>query len=52
MTFRELKDALLELESLGVDLGVVANVATHDGVTKVRKLFTNTRGELFIDTRK
>lgn len=51
MTFRELKEALKELESLGVDLDVVANIATYNGVTKVKKLFTNSRGELFIETR-
>jgi hypothetical protein len=51
MTFKELKAALEEFERLGVDLDVPANVALHDRVTKCKKLFTNTHGELFMDTR-
>jgi hypothetical protein len=52
VTFRELKDALDELEKLGVDLDVTANLATHEGVKKVRKFFTNSQGALFMETRK
>ena len=51
MTFKELKAALEEFESLGVDLDVPAIVALHDRVTKCKKLFTNTHGKLFMDTR-
>lgn len=52
MTYRELKEALDELEELGVDLDVAANLATHEGVKKVRKLFTNSQGHLFMETRR
>ena len=51
MTFKELKEALEEFERLGVDLNTTANIAIHDGVTKCKKMFTNTHGHLFIDTR-
>lgn len=51
MTFRELKDALDQLDKLGVDLDVHANIAMQSGVTKVKTLFTNSQGDLFIDTR-
>ena len=51
MTFKELKAALEEMERLGVDLDVPANVALRDRVTKCKKLFTNIHGDLFMDTR-
>lgn len=52
MTFRELREVLDELEELGVDLDVTVNLATHEGVKKVRKLFTNSQGHLFMETRR
>ena len=51
MTFRELKEALEKMESLGVSLDVTAQIATHNGVTKCKQIFTNTHGQLFMDTR-
>ncbi len=51
MTFKELKEALEEFERLGVDLDTTANIALQEGVTKCKKLFTNSQGYLFIDTR-
>jgi hypothetical protein len=51
MTFKELKEALEELERLGGYLDSTANIATHERVTKCRKLFTNSQGHLFLDTR-
>lgn len=52
MTFRELKDALEELEALGVSLDTTACIATSSGVTKAKSLFTNSQRELFMETRK
>jgi hypothetical protein len=51
MTFKELKGAIEEFERLGGDLDVPASVALDDRVTKCKKLFTNSRGDLFMDTR-
>ena len=51
MTFKELKEALEEFERLGLDLDSTANIVTHERVTKCKKLFTNSQGALFMDTR-
>ena len=51
MTFKELKEALETLADAGFDLDVPANIALHESVTTCKNLFTNSRGDLFMDTR-
>jgi hypothetical protein len=52
MTFKELMEALEELQNLGVDMDKPALVALHEGVTKVKTVFTNGRMDPYMDARK
>lgn len=52
MTFEELYQSLKKLEELGVNLNKPANIATENGVKKVKSIFTNVNGEPFMDIRK
>ena len=51
MTLKDLKDALQELEKMGVDMNKRAVVASHDGVKGVKSVFNNGLGDIYLDVR-